>query len=128
VLQSQVPPIPLQQFEEEQRRDLELEKVYTFIRAGVQVTATELEQAYRSENEQVAVRYVTLVPSLFTAHIQVSDEDLVSYYDAHKEAYREPEQRQIRYIAISPHAFVDAAEFPFRTLPVLCQSSGDVSA
>ena len=112
VLQSQVPPIPPQQFEAEQRRDLELEKVYTFIRAGVQVTAAELEQAYRSENEQVAVRYVTLVPSLFTAQVQISDEELVSYYDAHKEAYREPEQRQIRYIAVSPQRFQSTAEIP----------------
>jgi peptidyl-prolyl cis-trans isomerase D len=112
VLQNQVPPIPPQQFEAEQRRDLELEKVYTFIRDGVQVTATELEQAYRSENEQVAVRYVTLVPSLFTAQVQVSDEELISYYDAHKEAYREPEQRQIRYIAVSPQRFQSTADIP----------------
>jgi peptidyl-prolyl cis-trans isomerase D len=112
VLQSQVPPIPPQQFEVEQRRDLEVEKVYTFIRAGVQVTATEVEQAYRSENEQVAVRYVTLLPSLFTAQVQVSDEELVSYYEAHKEAYREPEQRQIRYVAISPQRFQSTAALP----------------
>jgi peptidyl-prolyl cis-trans isomerase D len=110
VLQNQVPPISPKQFEEEQRRALMLEKISTFIRAGVQVTAAELKQTYRRDNEQVAVRYVTLVPSLFTAQIQVSEEELASYYDAHKEAYREPEQRQIRYIVISPQRFPSTAD------------------
>jgi peptidyl-prolyl cis-trans isomerase D len=110
VLQNQVPPIAPKQFEEEQRRDLTLEKVYTLIRSTVQVTTGEVEQAYRSENEQVAVRYVILVPSLFTTHVQVSDEELASYYEAHKDTYREPEQRKIRYIAISPQRFQSTAD------------------
>jgi peptidyl-prolyl cis-trans isomerase D len=110
VLQNQVPPIAPKQFEEEQRRDLTLEKVYTLIRSTVQVTAAEVEQTYRSENAQVAVRYVTLVPSLFTTDVQVSDEALASYYEAHKDTYREPEQRKIRYMAISPQRFQSTAD------------------
>ncbi len=110
VLQNQVPPIAPKQFEEEQRRDLTLEKVYTLIRSTVQVTTAEVEQTYRSENEQVAVRYVTLVPSLFTTDVQISDEELANYYEAHKDTYREPEQRQIRYMAISPQRFQSTAD------------------
>ena len=109
LLQHQVPPIAPKQFEEEQRRDLILEKVYALIRSTVQVTTAEVEQTYRSENEQVAVRYVTLVPSLFPADVEVNDEDLASYYEAHKETYREPEQRQIRYMAIAPERFQSTA-------------------
>jgi peptidyl-prolyl cis-trans isomerase D len=109
LLQHQVPPIAPKQFEEEQRRDLTLEKVYALIRSTVQVTTAEVEQTYRSENEQVAVRYATLVPSLFAADVEVNDEDLASYYEAHKETYREPEQRQIRYMAISPQRFQSTA-------------------
>jgi peptidyl-prolyl cis-trans isomerase D len=112
VLHNQVPPISPKQFEEEQRRELMLEKVYTLVRAGIQVTATELEQAYQDENEQVSVNYVALVPSLFTAQVQVDEAELISYYEAHKETYREPEQRQIRYIAISPQRFQSTAEIP----------------
>jgi peptidyl-prolyl cis-trans isomerase D len=110
VLQNQVPPIAPKQFEEEQRRDLTLEKLYTLIRSTVQVTTAEVEQTYRSENEQVAVQYVTLVPSLFTTDIQVNDEELASYYETHKDTYREPEQRKIRYIAVSPQRFQSTAD------------------
>jgi peptidyl-prolyl cis-trans isomerase D len=56
VLQNQVPPIAPKQFEEEQRRELMLEKIYTLVRSGIQVTATELEQAYQLEISSVITR------------------------------------------------------------------------
>ncbi|MGQ4807943.1 Peptidyl-prolyl cis-trans isomerase D [Candidatus Entotheonellaceae bacterium PAL068K] len=100
VLGSQVPPIALQQFEAEQRQALLLNKLQALVRATVQVTNFEVEQAYRQEQQQVAVRYVTLVPSLFKAQVQITDQELQAYYDTHKNTYREPEQRQIRYVTI----------------------------
>ncbi len=105
VLRSQAPSVTPQQFETEQRRKLLLEKVYDLVRAGVQVTAQEAEAAYRREHEQVAVRYVGLVPSLFAAQVVVTDEAAQAHYDTHKGTYREPEQRQIRYVAVSPQQF-----------------------
>ena len=35
----------------------------------------------------------------------MTDEELQGYYEAHKEGYREPEQRQIRYVAIPLQRF-----------------------
>jgi peptidyl-prolyl cis-trans isomerase D len=105
VLQSQVPPIPLQQFEEEQRQALLLEKVNDLVRMTVHVTDAEVEQAYRQEHEQIAVRYVTLVPSLFAQQVQVTDEAIQAYYEEHKETYREPERRKLRYMVITPARF-----------------------
>ena len=60
------------------------------------MTDAEVEQAYRREHEQAAVRYVALPASLFEAQVTMTDEELQAYYEAHKEGYREPEQRQIR--------------------------------
>jgi peptidyl-prolyl cis-trans isomerase D len=37
--------------------------------------------------------------------VSLTDEVLQSYYEAHKEAYRDPEQRQIRYVAIPLQRF-----------------------
>jgi peptidyl-prolyl cis-trans isomerase D len=110
LLRSQVPPILPKQFEAEQRQELLLEKVQSLVRAAVGVTEAEVEQAYRQEHERVAVQYVALLPSLFAAQVEVTDEELRSYYEAHPEAYREPEQRQIQYIAITPQRFRSAGE------------------
>jgi peptidyl-prolyl cis-trans isomerase D len=105
VLRSQVPPVAPRQFETEQQRELLLQKVSTLFTAGVQVTDAEVEQAYRRDHEQAAVRYVILPASLFEAQVTMTDEELQAYYEAHKEGYREPEQRQIRYVAIPLQRF-----------------------
>src|SRR5215471_18042202 len=105
VLRSQVPPIAPRQFEAEQQQELLLQKVSTLFTAGVHVTDADVEQAYRRDHEQAAVRYVLLTPSLFEAQVTMTDEELQAYYEAHKESYREPEQRQIRYVAIPLQRF-----------------------
>lgn len=110
VLQSQVPPVSVQQFEQEQRHALLLDKINGMIQQTVQVTESEAEQAYRWEREQVAVRFVALVPSLFESDIQLTAEAVQAHFEMNREAYREPERRRIRYITVSPGRFRSAAE------------------
>jgi peptidyl-prolyl cis-trans isomerase D len=111
VLGSQVPPIPIRRFEEEQRQELLLAKVHDLIRASVQVTEAEVQQMYRHERERLTVRYATLVPGLFGAQVQITDEALQAHYDLHKDAYRTPEQRKIRYLVVAPERFRSTADF-----------------
>ena len=110
-LASVVPPVSMQQFEDEQRRNLMQAKVYTMVQQGAQVTDAEAEQTYRHEHQQVSLRYVTLVPSLFEAEAAVSDEDVKTYYETYEESYREPERRQIRYLTVTTEPFQVAREF-----------------
>ena len=110
VLQSQVPPVSVQQFEQEQRMALLLDKINRFIQQAVQVTEAEAKEAYRWEREQVAARFVALVPSLFESDIQLSEEEVEAHFEMNREAYREPERRRIRYITVSPNRFRTAAE------------------
>ena len=105
LLRQQVPPLTPKQFEEDQRQALLIDKVYDLVQMSVQVTEAEVEQAYRQQNEQVAVRYATLVPSLFTDQVDVTDQEVQDYYEAHKNAYREPEKRQFRYAEVSSERF-----------------------
>ena len=45
-------------------------------------------------------RIIIFVISLFGAQVQTTDAALQAYYDTHKSTYRQPEQRQIRYVTI----------------------------
>ena len=110
-LASVVPPVSVQQFEDEQRRNLMQAKVYALVQQGAQVSDAEAEQAYRHAHQQANVRYVTLVPSLFEAEATVSDEEVKTHYETYKESYREPERRQIRYLTVTPEPFQVAREF-----------------
>ena len=110
-LASVVPPVSMQQFESEQRLSLMQSKLYALVQQGAQVTDAEAEQAYGRENQQVNVRYVTLVPSLFEAEASVSDDDVKDFYESNRESYREPERRRIHYVTVSPEPFQVAREF-----------------
>lgn len=110
-LDSVVPPVSMQQFESEQRRSLLQAKIYAFIQQGAQVTEAEAEQVYRRDNQQVNVRYVTLVPSLFEAEASVSDDEVKAFYESNMESFREPERRQIRYVTVTREPFQVEREF-----------------
>jgi peptidyl-prolyl cis-trans isomerase D len=110
-LASVVPPVSMQQFEDEQRRSLMQSKVFALVQQGAQITDAEAEQTYRHEHQQVNVRYVTLVPSLFEAEATVSDEEVKTHYETYRESYREPERRQIRYLTVTAEPFQVAREF-----------------
>lgn len=105
VLRQQVPPIVPQVFEEQQREALLGQKVYDLIDAGVQVTEAEVVDAYQRDNEQAAARYVTLIPSLFTDQVTVTDEELQAHYEDRQDSYQNPEQRQIKYVTVAPSRF-----------------------
>ena len=110
-LGSVVPPVSMQQFEGEQRLSLMQSKMYALVQQGAQVTDTEAKQEYRREHQQVNVRYVALVPSLFEAEVSISDDDVNDFYESNRESYREPERRRIHYVTVTPEPFQVAREF-----------------
>ncbi len=105
VLRQQVPPIVPKVFEEQQREALLGEKVYNLVNASVMVTDAEVVDAYERDNEQAAARYVTLIPSLFTDQVSLTDEELQAHYETQRDRYQNPEQRQIKYVTIAPSRF-----------------------
>ena len=125
ILQNQVPPISPRQFEDEQRRAILLEKVYDLIQASVQVTDAEARAAYQREHEQVAVQYVTLVPSLFSAEVTVTDEEVQAHYETYKGSYRRPEQRQFRYVTVSPQRFPFTGDIPQEDIVAYYETNPD---
>ena len=108
VLRQQVPPIVPKAFEAQQREALLAQKVYDLVDAGVHVTPAEVVEAYQRDHEQIAARYVTLIPSLFADQVTLTDEELQAHYEAHQDRYQNPEQRQIKYVTIAP------ARFPYK--------------
>jgi peptidyl-prolyl cis-trans isomerase D len=73
--------------------------------AGVKVTDAEVVDAYQRDNEQASARYVTLIPSLFTDQVALTDEELQGHYEAQQDRYQNPEQRQIKYVTVAPARF-----------------------
>jgi peptidyl-prolyl cis-trans isomerase D len=97
-------------FEQNQREELLLGKLENLIKDGVQVTETEVKQAFIHDKEQVSAEYVRVDPAQFVAQVQVRDDDLSAYYQTHLEQFRKPEQAHIAYVLVDPESFAAQVE------------------
>ena len=77
-----------------------LENVYlTMIKAGVGATLKEGELSYKMENDGVDIKYVQLpYSSIPDSTITISDADIKSYVDNHKDQYKTEATRNLRYV------------------------------
>jgi peptidyl-prolyl cis-trans isomerase D len=88
-------------FERNVRDEIALEKLKAFVTAAVRVSDQEVQDDYKRKNTDLDVSYVVVSPEKLAEKIQVSDDELKSYYEQHKTDYRylEP-QKKVRYLFI----------------------------
>lgn len=88
-------------FERNVRDEIALEKLKAFVTAAVRVSDQEVQDDYKRKNTDLDVSYVVVSPEKVAEKIQVSDDELKSYYEQHKTDYRylEP-QKKVRYLFI----------------------------
>jgi peptidyl-prolyl cis-trans isomerase D len=91
----------LETFERSVRDEIAQDKLKAFVTAAVKVSDEEVQEDYKRKNTSFDVAYVVIAPDKLAEKIQASDDDLKSYYEAHKTDYRilEP-QKKIRYVYI----------------------------
>jgi len=94
-------------FEAMQREDLMVRKLQDLLVSGVYVSDAEVKQQFQFDNEQVSLRFVQVKAADLEGQVQLSDEQLQAYYDANKEAFREPEKVRAELVTYSPSAYVD---------------------
>ena len=81
------------------RTSLPLQKLQQRILATVRITDAEALEAYRLENERVNAKYVFFDPNdLSDEGIEITEDDIRTYYRENRETYEEPEKRRIRYV------------------------------
>src|ERR1051326_7152706 len=92
--------VPL--YEQSVRDALAASKLRAYVTAGVQVSDEEVRQNFVRENTSFDLVYVPVEAAALAKKINVSDEDLRQFFDAHKTDYRfDLPQKQIRYIFIN---------------------------
>jgi peptidyl-prolyl cis-trans isomerase D len=88
-------------FERNVRDEIALEKLKAFVTAAVRVSDQEVQDDYKRKNTDLDVSYVVVSPEKLAEKIQVSDDELKSYYEQHKTDYRYLEsQKKVRYLYI----------------------------
>jgi peptidyl-prolyl cis-trans isomerase D len=93
------------------REDLLTRKLETILGETVFISDREIEQRYRQQAEKAKIRYLLLPSTTFT-DIELTDDALQTYLDAHLEAYQLPEQRVVDYILIDTIKLRQELEIP----------------
>ncbi|MBI4544357.1 MAG: peptidylprolyl isomerase [Gemmatimonadetes bacterium] len=77
-------------------------KLFRQVTAGIYVPESELWRAWREANEKVRVRYLALLPDalISDAAASVSDREIASYYEAHRDEFKRPERASVRLVAL----------------------------
>ena len=104
LLRMQRPPLSPEEFEESLRRSLLIDKLRTALTDWVTVSDGEVEQEFQRRNEKVKLQLVSFPVDSFRAEAAVSDAELASWFESHKEQYRIGERRKVRYLLIDVEA------------------------
>jgi peptidyl-prolyl cis-trans isomerase D len=91
-------------FEQQQREALIIDKLQNFITGNIKVSELETRQWYKYNNTKVDVDYVLLEPGNFK-NIEPTADEILDYFDQHKETYKTDPEIKVRYIHLKPEDF-----------------------
>jgi peptidyl-prolyl cis-trans isomerase D len=104
LLRMQRPPMSPSEFEENVRRQLTIQKLRSSLTDWLSVSDNELEQEYRRRNDKVKLSVVSFTADSFRGQVAANDAEIATYFDAHKDDFKIPEKRKIRYLLIDIEA------------------------
>jgi peptidyl-prolyl cis-trans isomerase D len=100
ILEMQNPPIRPNEFEEDVRRSIVMEKLQGALTDWITVVDTDVEVEFNKRNEKVKLAVVSFPADKFTDGVAVTDAEIAAQFDGNKDQYRIPEKRKIRYALV----------------------------
>jgi len=82
------------------RQDLLRQKLFNVLTQTSHVSPAEVEKAFRDESVRAAVSFIQLPRSELASQVNVSQDDVQSYYDQHRSEYELPEQRVADFLLV----------------------------
>ncbi len=104
MLQMQEPPLRENEFEEQVRRSIVIEKLQSALTNWITVTDAEVEADFKKRNEKVKLAVVTLPIDKFREGVKVDDAEIAAWFEQHTNDYKIPEKRKVRYALVDVQA------------------------
>ena len=104
LLRMQRPPLSPSDFEDGIRRSLTVEKLRASLTDWLSVPDKELEQEYRRRNDKVKLAVVSFTADKFRSQVAATDPEIAAHFEAHKNDFKIPEKRKIRFLLIDVDA------------------------
>lgn len=100
LLRMQRPPMTAAEFEDNVRRSLAVDKLRSSVTDWLSIADKDLEGEYRRRNDKVKLAVVGLTADTFRPQVTATDAEVSTYFDAHKDDFKIPEKRKIKYLLI----------------------------
>lgn len=100
------------EYEEAEREGILVSKIRDLITAGVLVNEADVRERFAYDNEKVDLSFVKVDPDQFRTGIEITDEGLKEYYDAHQDEFRLPDRVELEYVVFPNAVFEAAIEIP----------------
>jgi peptidyl-prolyl cis-trans isomerase D len=112
LLRMQRPPLRPDEFEQQLRRSLVVQKLRAALTDWVNVTDAEVDQEFRNRNEKVKLELVVFSPDKFRAGLTASDAEIAQYFDRNKEQFRIGPKRKVKYLMVDLQALRNRVSVP----------------
>jgi hypothetical protein len=87
-------------FEESIRGDIMIEKLVNHLSKDVYISEAEIRQAYLEEKELADVSFIIISPETYLSDINISNEEILSFYQNNPERFLSPVSVNAEYIMI----------------------------
>ena len=112
-------------FEYDTRRGLQVEQLVNGLSQTAFVTRTELDQAYRLQEQTRDFSYWIVSPQPFEATVEISDQQIEEYYQEHAGEFMLPERVRLAYLRLSGEALAATIEVDEAELEAQYQARKD---
>lgn len=105
---------------EQEEQSLKIRKLMDMIQLAARVTEDEIKEEYRRQNEKVEIEFVALKTGDLAEDVELSEGEIASYYERHKEEYVEPAKVKLAYVELKKEPsridYEDAKEHTMRIM------------
>jgi peptidyl-prolyl cis-trans isomerase D len=100
ILEMQRPPMRPDEFEEQVRRGITMEKLQGALTGWITVADAEVEAEYKRRNEKVKLAVVSFPADKFREGLDATDAEISAVFNEKSSDYRIPEKRKIKYALV----------------------------
>ncbi len=104
--------LTVKQLEKDLKDSFTREYIVNAVKTGVNVPNSLGKVWMTSQSEQRSFSYVKITAKQAPIETEVSEEQLVSFYEDNKSAFRQPERKAVSIISMSPADFISAVDIP----------------
>ena len=98
-----------QEFEEQQRNRLVIQRFQKFIDGSIRATDYEVEELFRFEQEQVNLAFLKIASADLVDTVTVTEQQVREFYTNNTESFRIPERVRLHYVSYAPEDFAAEA-------------------